>query len=559
MKLIECVPNFSEGKDKNIIKAITDEIRKVEGATLLDVDPGADTNRTVVTFVAGPDALIEAAFNAIKKASELINMEDHKGAHPRMGATDVCPLIPISGISEEECIEVSKTLAEKVGSEIGIPVYLYEKSASKPEWKQMANIREGEYEALERKFKDENWKPDYGPFKFNPKSGATVIGVRDFLIAYNINLNTQNKKIAKDIGLSIRDSGRLKKDVNGKIVKDENGKKMRVPGTLQACKATGWFLQDFNIAQVTMNLIDYKTTGIHTAYEEVRRQAEIRGVLVTGSEIVGLIPMKAIVDAGKFYLSKQGMTQGITESEIIDMGIMSLGLSSLYKFEPEKKIIEYKVGARKRGDLVRKKVFDFVDEIAADSVAPGGGSVAALLNSMAAALCTMVANVTYSLKNFSHIKADMEEVAVEGQKIKDRLLSLIDEDTEAFNDIISARRKAKKTDKEKVIRKEAMENATKKAAEIPLETCKLGLDSLKLINENVEKINPNSITDIAVGALSALAGVEGAYLNVIINLQDIEDKNFNVNITKKADSYLEEAKKLKESIMERTYLIMKGE
>lgn len=559
MKLIECVPNFSEGKDKNIINAITDEIKKVKGATLLDVDPGADTNRTVVTFVAGPEALICAAFNAIKKASELINMEEHKGAHPRMGATDVCPLIPISGISEEECIELSKKLAEKVGSEIGIPVYLYEKSASKPEWKQMANIREGEYEALSRKFKDEKWKPDYGPFKFNPKSGATVIGVRDFLIAYNINLNTKNSKIAKDIGLSIRDTGRLKRDINGKIERDDDGKKLRIPGTLQSCKATGWYLPDFNIAQVTMNLIDYNTTGIHTAYEEVRRQAEIRGVLVTGSEIVGLIPIKAILDSGKFYLSKQGMTQGITEKEIIDMGIMSLGLSSLYKFEPEKKLIEYRVGARKRGDLVSKKVFGFVDEIAADSVAPGGGSVSALLNSMAAALCTMVANVTYSLKNFSHRKAEMEEVAIEGQKMKDRLLNLIDEDTEAFNDIISARRKSKKTEKEKILREEAIENATKKAAEIPLETCKLGLDSLKLINNNVEKINPNSITDIGVGALSALAGVEGAYLNVIINLKDIKDKDFNTDITKKSENYLNEAKKLKNSIMKKVYSIMEGE
>lgn len=559
MKLVECIPNFSEGRDKNLIDLITSEISNTEGATLLDVDPGPDTNRTVVTFVGTPEAVLQAAFLAIKKASELIDMSGHKGAHPRMGATDVCPLVPIADISVEECVELSKKLAKRVGEELGIPVYLYEKSATKPEWAQLSIVRKGEYEALQEKMNDEYWKPDYGPFKFNRTAGATAIGVRDFLIAYNINLNTKDKAIAKDIGLTIRDTGRFKRDENKKLVKDENGKKIKVPGTLNSCKATGWFLPDFGLAQVTMNLTNYHTTGIHTAYEEVRRQAELRGVLVTGCEIVGLLPLKALLDAGRYYLGKQGGSTGVNEKEILDIAIMSLGLSSLYKFDLENKIIEYSVGAKEKGELASKKVFDFVDEVSSDSVAPGGGSVSALLNSLGAALCAMVANITYSHKDFSEHKAVLEEVATKTQKLKEDLVDMIDKDTEAFNEIINARRKPKKTEEENKIRLQAIEDATKGAAEVPLKTCELGYETLKLIETIIDKTNPNSISDAGVGALSALAGVEGAYLNILINVQDMEDEKFVESIMKKSDEYLNKSVKLKDRIIEKVYKIIKRE
>ncbi|KQC13716.1 MAG: formiminotransferase-cyclodeaminase [Desulfuromonas sp. SDB] len=556
MKLVECVPNFSEGRDQAVIDEITSQISQVEGATLLDVDPGPDTNRTVVTFVGTPEAVVEAAFRAIKRASELIDMRNHKGAHPRQGATDVCPLVPIADISVEECIELSHKLAKKVGDELGIPIYLYEKSATKPEWEQLSNIRVGEYEALEEKFKDEKWKPDYGPFKFNPQAGVTVIGVRDFLIAYNINLNTKDKSIAKDIGLTIRDTGRWKRDEDGKIERDEQGNKVRTPGTLNACKATGWYLPDFGLAQVTMNLIDYQTTGMHTAYEEVRRQAELRGVLVTGSEIVGLVPLKSLLDAGKFYLAKQGQTLGLNEQDILDMAIRSLGLSSLYEFKPEEKIIEYRVGAKAKGELASLEVHQFVDEVASDSVAPGGGSVSALLNSIGAGLTSMVCNITYGHKKFPQVKPDMEKIGVEAQQIKDRAVALIDKDTEAFNLIIAARRNPKSTDEEKQIREKAIEDATKKAAEVPLETCKTGWEALKLIKQAADLINPNSISDAGVGCLCAYAGVEGAYLNVLINIQSIEDSEFVEKVKKQADQYLQESKKFRDEILKISYKII---
>ncbi|MBN1620900.1 glutamate formimidoyltransferase [candidate division WOR-3 bacterium] len=553
MKLMECVPNFSEGRDKSKIELITAEIEAIQGAVLLDVDPGPDTNRTVVTFVGDPDSVVEAAFLSIKKASELIDMSSHSGAHPRMGATDVCPMIPVSGLTDEECVIYSEKLAKRVGEELGIPVYLYEKSARSPERRHISDIRKGEYEALEEKMKDEFWKPDFGPFSFNSRSGATVIGVRDFLIAYNINLNTTDTKIAKDIGKTISDSGRFKKNKEGKFELDAEGMKVKIPGTLKACKATGWFLPDFNVAQVTMNLTDYHTTGIHTAYEEVRRQADLRGALVTGSEIVGLVPLEAIKEAGKYYLAKQGSCQATPEKKIIESAIMSLGLSSLFRFEPEKKIIEYVVGAKGAGKLASMKIYDFLDEVSSDSVAPGGGSVSALLGSLGSALAAMTANLTFSHKDYSDRRNFMEECAQRTQELKEKLADLIDKDTEAFNLIIQARRLPKKTDKEKKIRNIAIEEANKKATEIPFMTCSLSLQALETIDEVVSKINPNSVSDAGVAALSAHAAVEGAFLNVLINLSGINDESFIEKTKCEAQKLMDKAAKLKAEIMTRVY------
>lgn len=556
MNLIECVPNFSEGRDKSKIGLITKEIEKIKGAVLLDVDPGPDTNRTVVTFVGTPESVVEAAFAAIKKASEIIDMANHTGAHPRMGATDVCPLIPVSGITAEECVALSERLAEKVGNELGIPVYMYERSATRPERRLLADVRKGEYEALEEKMKDEFWKPDYGPFSFNPKSGATVIGVRDFLIAYNINLNTTDTKIPKDIGKTISDSGRFKKKGNGSFEVDENGEKIKIPGTLKACKATGWYLPDFNIAQVTMNLTDYHTTGIHTAFEEVRRQADIRGVLVTGSEIVGLVPLEALKETGRFYLSKQGKCSAVPEKKTIEAAVMSLGLSSLYKFEPEKKIIDYVVGAKRAGALASMTVYNFIDEVSSDSVAPGGGSVSALLGSLASALTAMVSNLTFSQKDFTEHRDLMETTALKTHDLKEELAELIDKDTEAFNMIIQARRLPKKTEEEKLKRSEAIESANKIAAEVPLRTCACAVKVLCQLDSIAPKINPNSISDAGVAALSAMAAVEGAFLNVLINLSEIQDDRFTTKTREEAEKMMSEAARLKEGIMNAVYGII---
>ncbi|MBN1150866.1 glutamate formimidoyltransferase [candidate division WOR-3 bacterium] len=556
MKLLECVPNFSEGRDKKKIELITKEIENTKGAILLDVDPGPDTNRTVVTFVGNPESVIEAAYRAIKKASELIDMRTHKGAHPRMGATDVCPLIPISGITDEECVAVSVELARRVGDQLNIPVYMYEKSAVKPQRVLLAEIRKGEYEALEEKMKDEYWRPDFGPATFNAKSGATVIGVRDFLIAYNINLNSTDPKIAKDIGKTISDSGRFKRDEKGKIVLNEKGEKIKIPGTLKSCKATGWYLPDFNVAQVTMNLTDYRTTGIHTAFEEVRRQADLRGALVTGSEIVGLVPLEAIKESGRYFLSKQGECGAVNETKAIESAVMSLGLSSLYGFEPEKKIIEYVVGAKKGGKLASKKVYDFIDEVSSNSVAPGGGSVSSLLGSLGSALTAMVANLTFGHKNFSEYKSYMEETAFKAHELKEELSELIDKDTDAFNEIITAGRMPKKTEEEINLRSNALEKANKEAAEVPLRTCACSVEVLKILEVLASRINPNSISDAGVAALSAFAAAEGAFLNVLINLSSIGDDEFRERIKKEAQKLMEDAKSSRDKIMKSVYGII---
>ena len=549
-KLVECVPNFSEGRNMDIINAIADEVRACEGVTLLDVDPGKDTNRTVVTFVGEPDAIKEAAFRAIKKASELIDMSKHKGAHARMGATDVCPFIPVSGMTMEECVELSKEVAKRVGEELKIPVYLYEYSAQKEERRNLANIRKGEYEGLAEKLKDPEWKPDFGPAEFNEKSGATVIGARDFLLAYNINLNTRDRAVAHDIALTIREAGRAKRDKNGKIVRDENGKAIKVPGLLKNCKAVGWYIDEYGYAQVSMNLTNYHVTNLHHAFETVSKEAEKRGYRVTGSEVVGLLPKDAILDAGKYYLEKQSKNKGIPEKEIIHTAILSLGLNDTSKFVPEEKIIEYKI-EEKGGRLVDMDLTKFCDELSSDSPAPGGGSVAALSGAISASLASMVANLTYGKKGYERTYKVMEEVAISAQESKDTFLRLIDKDTEAFNNFMAVLKMPKKTEEDKAKRAVAMEEATKEATLTPLETMRETRELISLCEIVSKKGNKNALSDAAVGAIMAEAAAESAYLNVKINVPGIKDEKFVKEVVQEAEEILEELKKARKRIVNR--------
>jgi len=533
MKLVECVPNFSEGRDMAKIDQITNEISGTEGVKLLDVDPGKDTNRTVVTFIGNPEAVIEAAFKAIKKASEVIDMSKHKGAHPRMGATDVCPLVPVSGVTMEDCAELARKLGKRVGDELGIPVYLYEEAASKPERKDLANVRAGEYEGLPEKLKDPDWKPDFGPAEFNPRAGATAIGAREFLIAYNVNLSTRDVRIAKEIAFTIREKGRLKRDNNGKVIRDENGKALRIPGKFKACKAVGWYMEDFGRAQVSINLVNYKITPPHIVFDECSKLAEKFGVRVTGSELVGLIPLEALLQAGRYYLKKQGKTTGVPQSELIHIAVLSLGLSDLYPFEPEKKIIEYQV--ERSSSLVEMKINEFTDFLSTDSPAPGGGSIAALCGGLSSALSSMVAALTHGKKGYEEVFNEMEEVGIEAQKLKDEFLGDVDRDTEAFNRLMDAIRLPKKSEDEKRVRAEAIEEATKEATLVPFNVLKKTLKAAELARRVAEKGNKNSISDGGVAALAARTAAEGAYLNICINLPGIEDKKFKEETLKEAE------------------------
>ncbi len=550
MKLVECVPNFSEGRDKSKIEEIAKAIESVEGVKLLDIDPGAATNRTVFTFVGEPDKVEEAAFRAIKKASEIIDMREHKGEHPRLGATDVVPFVPLSGVTMEDCVEIAKRLGKRVGEELKIPVYLYEEAASSPERKSLSYIRKGEYESLPEKL--EKLPPDFGPSQYNEdiaKTGATIIGAREFLIAYNVNLNTKDKKLAHEIALNIRENGRLKRDENGKIVRDENGKALRVPGTLKAVRAIGWYIDEYGIAQISINLLNYKITPLWKVYEEVRKFAEKMGLLVTGSEIVGLVPKEAIVETGKYYLLKQKKTVGIPEKEIVDIAIKSLGLSSVSPFEPEEKIIEYIIEKDKKSSLlVERKLNDFIDEVSKDSPAPGGGSVSALMGSLSSALSSMVCALTHNKKGYEDVWGETVTLGERAQKIKDSLRNLVDEDTNAFNLLMKAMKLPKKTDEEKKIRKQEMEKAAKYAAEIPLKVMKEALSALELSRRVAEIGNVNSISDVGVAGWSARAAVEGAFLNVKINLSAIEDKEFKDKIHREALEILERARKVSQEV-----------
>ncbi|UCF07008.1 MAG: glutamate formimidoyltransferase [bacterium] len=543
MKLVECVPNFSEGRDMSKINQITGEIEKTEGVKLLDVDPGKDTNRTVVTFIGTPEGAVEAAFRAIAKAAEVLDMSKHTGAHARMGATDVCPFVPVSGVTMEDCIELARRLGERVGRELDIPVYLYEEAATKPEWKNLATVRAGEYEGLADKLKDPEWKPDFGPAKFNPRTGATVIGAREFLIAYNINLNTRDRSVAREIAFTIREKGRLKRDADGVIVRDENGKALRIPGTFKACKAVGWYMEDFGRAQISMNLVNYKITPPHLVFDECSRMAEQMGARVTGSELVGLIPLEAMLQAGRYYLQKQGKTTGVPESELIHVAVLSMGLGDLYPFEPGKKIIEYQF--ERGGNLTGMKVDAFTELLSTDAPAPGGGSVAALCGALSGALSSMVASLTHGKKGYEETNEEMDRIGVEAQSLKDEFLADVDRDTEAFNRVMDAMRLPKKTDEDKAARIEAIEMTTKEATLVPLGVLRRTERAVELAEGVVKRGNRNSVSDAGVAALTARTAAEGAYLNVRINLPGIEDEKFKRET-------LKEAEKLRKVVVKRS-------
>ncbi len=551
-QLIECVPNFSEGRDMSVIKIITDEIEKVAGVRLLDVDPGAATNRTVVTMVGTPDAVLEAAFMAIKKASEVIDMSKHHGEHPRFGGTDVCPLVPISNITMEETAEFARKLAERVGNELAIPVYCYESAALSPERKNLANCRSGEYEGLPKKLEDPHWKPDFGPAQFNPRTGAIAIGARDFLVAYNINLNTTSTRRANAVAYDIREKGRPVREGNpitGKIKKDEQGHELWIPGALKACKAIGWFIEEYGIAQVSINLTNISITSVHEAFEVSCVKAAERGMRVTGSELVGLIPKKAMIDAGKHFLHKQQRSLGISEDEIIRIAVKSLGLDDLKPFNPREKIIEYLLEDVNDKKLVSMSAEGFASETASESPAPGGGSVSAYIAALGVSLGTMVANLSSHKAGWDERWEEFSVWAEKGQKLKDELLFLVDEDTRAFNKIMDAFSLPKSSDEEKALRTGAIQNATRYAIEIPFRTMQKAFESFSIIRAMVETGNPNSVTDAGVGALCVRSAVIGAYLNVKVNGAGFKDKVFLDEVMKQAGEIVEKAKAAEEEIL----------
>jgi len=580
-QLIECVPNFSEGRNPEIIKQITDTIESVDGIRLLDVDPGFEMNRTVVTFVGNPKAVKEAAFQAIKKASEVIDMSKHTGSHPRMGATDVCPFVPVTGITVEECVEHSKELAKRVGEELKIPIYLYEKSATRPERENLAIIRQGEYEALPDKLKKEEWKPDFGPAEFNAKAGATVIGVREFLIAYNISLNTREKLYATDIAFELREKGRTARKGNtkpfyfkgrtllkykegeypcgscdfvGKTIQETiehckiehdydlvgllalnginpdkpEGQSVKKPGKFKFCKAIGWLVPEYDRAQISINLTNYRVTSVYHVLEETRKLAAERGLVVTGSEIVGMVPYPALLDAGIYYLKQQGRSAGIPIRDILETAVQSLGLNDVSKFDIDERVL----GLPKNADdaLVEMKLTDFVDEVSRESPAPGGGSIAALAGALGASLSSMVANLTANKRGSEEVDDILNDAAEKCQEIKNSLVKGIDDDTNAFNAYMDARRLPAKTEEQKAAREAAMQDGLKQAVSVPFNTAKLSFEAIKIAETVARHGNPNSITDVGVGAQSAYGGVLGGIYNVLINLKDIKDEEFNAKM-----------------------------
>jgi glutamate formiminotransferase/formiminotetrahydrofolate cyclodeaminase len=534
MKLIECVPNFSEGRDLEKIKAITREIEAVPRVKLLDVDPGASTNRTVVTFIGDPEAVKEAAFRAVAKAAEVIDMRLHKGAHSRIGATDVCPFVPVSGVTMEDCVRLAGELGARVAAELGIPVYLYEAAARKPERRNLATVRAGEYEGLPEKFKDPRWAPDFGQPVFNPKSGATVVGAREFLIAYNINLNTRDRKLAHEIALSLRESGRAKRDKTGNVVKNARGNPVKVPGKFKEIKSVGWYIEDYGVAQISVNFTNYKVTPVHVVFDEARKLAVRIGLRVTGSELVGLIPKEALLMAGRYYLEKQGKSPGVPEEELIRTAVRSLGLNDVAPFEPDKKIIEYQfkeTGAALVGMTLR----EFANELSMDSPTPGGGSVAALCGALSAALSAMVANLTVGKKGYEEVRADMVATAVRAQALKDGLLGAVDRDTLAFNKVMDAFRLPKTTPEQALEKDRAVEEANKEATLVPLEVLEKAGEAVVLARAAAAKGNKNSVSDAGVAGLAGGAAGEGAYYNVLINLLGIADRKFVGEVRRKAE------------------------
>ncbi len=594
VKIVECVPNFSEGRDKKIIEQITRAITSVNGTRLLSVEMGADVNRTVVTFIGSPEAVKEAAFQAIKKAAELIDMSKHKGAHPRMGATDVCPFVPVEGVTMQDCVELSVEVAKRVGEELGIPVYLYEESARVPERRNLANIRQGEYEGLPKKLKDPRWKPDFGPAEFNPRAGATVIGAREFLIAYNITLNTREKQYATDIAFELREKGRSARTGNvkpiymrgdllkyrenhfpcgncdfvGKTLKEtvqhckdvhgydliellkmhaidpENviGKSVKKPGIFKHCKAIGWYVEEYGRAQISINLTNYKITPPHLVLEKARELAAERGLVVTGSEIVGLVPFQAIYQAGHYYLEKQGRSTGIPVKDVIDTAIYSMGLNDVTPFHPEEKILG--LPEVDSGKLVSMKTSELVHEVSRETPAPGGGSIAALAGSLGAALASMVSNLTVGKKGYEKVWKELIDLANQAQELKDKLLKAVDDDTNAFNAYMEARRLPQNTPEEKKARQHAIQEGLKQAVMVPLTTARLSFDALKVASRVVDIGNVNSVTDAGVGAQIAFTGVKGGIFNVLINLPQIEDREFVEEMKSTCAKMEEEAVKI---------------
>lgn len=556
-KLIECVPNFSEGRDMEVIKQITDEIERVGDVRLLDVDPGATTNRTVVTFVGTPDEVVEAAFRAVKKAQELIDMRCHKGDHPRFGATDVCPLVPISGITMEETAEYARKLGERIGNDLGIPIFLYENAATSAVRCNLANCREGEYEGLKDRLASSDWKPDFGPTEFTEsvaRSGATAVGARDFLIAVNFNLNTTSTRRANAIAFDVREKGRPMREGNpitGTPVLDENGEPVMIPGTLPGTKAIGWFIDEYGVAQVSMNITNLSQTPLHVAFDEVSEKAQMRGIRVTGLEIVGLVPKKAIIDAGEHYLRKQSRSLGVTEAEKVKIAIRSMGLDDLKPWDPKEKIIEYVIDEEaKMNRLIDMTCREFADETASESPAPGGGSISAYLGTLGAALATMVANLSSHKAGWDDRWDEFSDWAVRGQEIKDDLLRFVDEDTESFNRVMDAFGLPKGSDDEKAARSAAIQAATRYAAEVPFRTMQRSFDAFEVIRAMAEHGNPNSVSDAGVGALCARSAVIGAYLNVKINAAGLKDREL-------ADDLLKRGAEIERGAIEREAEILK--
>jgi len=548
-QLIECVPNFSEGVDLNVIKQITDVIETVEGVKLLNVDPGKATNRTVVTFVGNPKAVIEAAFLAIKKAGELIDMAKHKGEHPRMGATDVCPLIPISNISMQETAEYAKQLAKRVGEELKIPAYLYEEAQTDKKRSNLSVIRNGEYEGFFKKIKLPAWKPDFGPAEYDAKRGATVIGARDFLVAYNVNLNTTSTRRANSIAFDVREAGRVMREGNpitGKIVNDADGKPKFISGSLKSVKAIGWYIEEYGIAQISMNLTNINITPVHIAFDEVCKKANERGIRVTGSELVGLVPLKSMLDAGKYFLEKQQRSIGVSDKELIKIAVKSMGLDELGPFKPEGRIIEYLLRKPEDSKLIGMDLVAFADETASESPAPGGGSISAYVGSLGISLATMVANLSSHKKGWDDRWEEFSKWAQKGQNFKDQLLNLVDADTAAFNKIMAAFGLPKSTEEEKKIRTQTIQEATRYAIEVPYKVMELSFESLEVIQAMAEHGNPNSVTDAGVGALCARTAVMGAFMNVRINATGYNNKVFVNEIVTKGKA-LEEATIKKEA------------
>ena len=528
-QLIECVPNFSEGLDLSIIKQITDECEKVDGIKLLNVDPGKTTNRTVVTFVGNPQAVIDAAFNAIKKAGELIDMSKHKGEHPRMGATDVCPLIPIKNISLQQTAIYAQKLAKRVGEELNLPVYLYEEAQTNKKRSNLSEIRAGEYEGYFKKILLPEWKPDFGPQIFDEKRGATVIGARDFLVAYNINLNTTSTRRANSIAFDVREAGRVLRDgdpITGKIILNADGSPKSIPGSLKSVKAIGWYIQEYGVCQISMNLTNINITPIHIAFDEVVKKASDRGIRVTGSELIGLIPLKGMLDAGKYFLNKQKRSIGVSESELIKIAVKSMGLDELAPFNPNERIIEYVLKNTADSKLINMNLATFADETASESPAPGGGSISAYVGSLGVSLATMVANLSSHKKGWDNRWQEFSIWAEKGQSLKDQLINLVDADTKAFNDIMSAFNLPKSTDEEKKKRTQCIQEATKYAIEVPFKVMQLSFESMDLIKTMAMEGNPNSVSDAGVGALCARSAVIGAFMNVRINASGLDDKKF---------------------------------